>query len=484
MSKKLNILLVFVVAMAMVLASCAPQTVVETVEVEKEVVTTVEVEKEVVTTVEVEKVVEVTAVPEEPMGDKTLIVWWSHWANEPAKVAVINQIAADYEEANPDVDIVVTWWDKNPLRDAVRSTMTAGEGAPDITTFDTEMREWADAGWLVDLEDTLPWENFKASAKDDGVYAGLEGNYKYNIGATVNMLLYNKDIFEELGIEVPEDFQFDQEEYREVVQKCADAGYAGVANAIGNRPHTGRRVIEDMMIPLVGAEQFGKWVRGDESVDTPEYRQVLQYASELAEIGLFPDTYATMTIDEYHVYFHTLRQACMLFNPTWYSGRAFQPVESGGQDPEWHFGMLRPPALDGAQFPNEVFAGYESGYAILSQTNHEEIAKDILKFASQPKYGALWVAVTNSPSAIIFDQAADWPSDETMEALGTTPGMWDWYWEEFDMVYGDADLGVAPIGWNCGEWGDAWVQAINEGIPQGLLTVDEAIELLNANMCQ
>ena len=57
---------------------------------------------------------------------------------------------------------------------------------------------------------------------------------------------------------------------------------------------------------------------------------------ELRESGMFPDVYATLTIDEYHVYFHTQHAACMLFNPTWYSGRAFKAVEEGGQDPNWH----------------------------------------------------------------------------------------------------------------------------------------------------
>ena len=70
MTKRLFFVLSFLVVAAMVFAACAPQTVVETVEVEKVVEKTVEVEKvvEVIETVEVEveKVVEVPA-EEEPM---------------------------------------------------------------------------------------------------------------------------------------------------------------------------------------------------------------------------------------------------------------------------------------------------------------------------------------------------------------------------------------------------------------------------------
>lgn len=416
---------------------------------------------------------------------KTLIVWWSHWANEPAKRLVIERIVADYEAANPDVDIVLTWWDKNPLRDAVRSTMTAGDGAPDITTFDTEVREWAEAGWLMDLEDVLPWENFIPSAYEDARYAGIDGIYKFNISAIVNLLLYNKDIFAELGIEVPEDRQFTQAEFLEVVQACDAAGYAGVANAIGNRPHTGRRAFEDILIPFVGADAFADIIHGDaDTVDTPEFRAWLAYVGELRDAGMLPETYATMTIDEMHIYFHTQREACMLFVPTWYTGRAFQAQASGGQDPTWPVGMMLPPAMDGAAEPNTVRASFESGYAILSTTDHPDVAADILVFASQPQYGALWTAVTNSPTAILYDKATDWPSPELLEELGVQAGVWDWYWDEFNATYGSADIKSVTDAFSCGEFGDAWVSMINEGYPLGLVTIDEVVATVDAALCK
>jgi len=112
----------------------------------------------------------------------------------------------------------------------------------------------------------------------------------------------------------------------------------------------------------------------------------------------------------------------MLFIPSWYTGRAFKPVEEGGQDPTWEFGMLRYPLMEGAQAPDTLWTTYESGYTVLSSTKHPEVAKDILAFASQPKYGALWTAVTNIPSAIKFDPEQDWPSDDLLEELGVEPG--------------------------------------------------------------
>lgn len=410
-----------------------------------------------------------------PIPGKKVVNWWSHWANEPAKRQVIETIAKDYEAAHPDVDVVVVWWDKNPLRDAIRNTMTAGKGAPDITTFDTEVVEWVKAGWLVDLEPVLPWQNFNPAAKLDGQYAGIKGNYKFNIGATYNMILYNPEAFQKAGVKVPDNYQFTQDEFIEVVKKCKAAGYAGVANAIGNRPFPARYPVEWGLFNLVGPEQFSKYMKGEMSWDTPEVRQVLNWDVELTKAGMWPSTFTTMTIDEFHVYFHTQKKACMLFVPTWYTGRAFKPEKEGGQSPNFKVGMLRYPAMKGAKGNDYVLAGWESGYGILTQSKVQDIAKDLLKFASQPKYGALWVALTQSPTAILYDK----------KDIPNVPGaeQWQWYWDEFNKVYGPLKVATPDVT-HCGDFEDALKTYINEGIPQSLVTVDEAIKGLNAKLCK
>ena len=77
----------------------------------------------------------------------------------------------------------------------------------------------------------------------------------------------------------------------------------------------------------------------------------------------------------------------------------------------------------------------------------------------------------------------DWPSPEILEELGFEVVKWDWYWEEFDKAYGGLPTGL-PIEARCGEFQNAVVGALNEGIPLDLITVDEAEEMLDSNLCE
>jgi len=231
------------------------------------------------------------------------------------------------------------------------------------------------------------------------------------------------------------------------------------------------------MTNLVGREEQNKYDLGLKSWDTPEARQVLDWMDELTKAGMWPSTFNTMTIDEFHVYFHTQQKSCMLYIPSWYPGRAFKAEAEGGQSPDFHFKMLRYPLMDGAKFPNQLWTATDSGYYIPSTTKYPEIAKDILAFMSQPKYGALWTAVTNIPSSLKYDPVADWPTD--LEGLDK----WQWYWDEIAKVYNGTQQTLAS-GAACGDFVDARTNAINLGLPGGLLTVDEAIEMMDAKLCE
>lgn len=402
------------------------------------------------------------------------ITWWSHWANEPSKRQVIERIAADYELAHPNVNIDVVWWDKKPLQDAWRTIRLAGGEGPDIVTDPADdTLEQLKAGWFLELGEKFPWENFYPGVKEtDAKFGDVEGYYKFSLGKALNMIFYNQEIFEEIGVAVPSDYTFTQDEFLEVIRKGSAAGYAGSANAIGNRSYPATFIVLWELVNLMGKEAAEPILNGQSSWDTPEVRQVLNWTVQLREAGFWPKTFTTMTIDEFHVYFHTQRKALTLWIPSWYTGRAFKPESQGGQSPDFHFGMLRYPTMDGAKGAGRIVGGFESGYMISSATKYPEVARDILGFAAQPKYGALWEVVTDIPTVIRY-AAEDIPED-------VPKSKWGWYNEEIAKVYGPLSVEVLWLMDRSGDFQDAFTSAVNEGIPQGLISVEEAIEMLDA----
>jgi multiple sugar transport system substrate-binding protein len=416
-----------------------------------------------------------TTAPAASSAEPVQIKWWSQWAAQPANRQFVDTVVADYEAAHPNVDIEVTWFEQAQVGDALKAAMTAGGAdAPDIAS-DVGLANAVQAGWALNIDDAIPWDNYVDGARQDGMFPGAEGVYKYNIGFQQLMLLYNPEIFDKLGIKVPENKQFTQKEFVDVVQKCKDGGYAGVADSVGNRNYPAMFPIWAAMVQLVGREEQAKYDNGQTSWDTPTARQVLTWMNELRDAGMWPSTFATMGIDEFHVYWHTQQKSCMLYIPSWYSGRAFKPVAEGGQDPNFHFKMMHYPLMDGAKNNDTLWAAFESGFMVPSSTKHPEVAKDILAFMAQPKYGALWTALTNIPSAIKYDPVKDWPAD-----MKDNP--WQWYWDEMNQTYGGYKLAVAP-GVSCDKFIEARTAMINEGLPQNLVTIDDAIKTLDENLC-
>ena len=250
--------------------------------------------------------------------------------------------------------------------------MTAGgQGAPDIST-DSDLVNFVKAGWVIEHRRFDALGEFPGWAQRRLAHPGRRRHLQFLTRHPDPDALLQPGHLRETGHHVPENYTFTQDEFVDVVKKCSAGGYAGVADAVGNRNYPALFPIWAAMTNLVGREEQNKYDIGLQSWDTPEARQVLEWMDQLTKAGMWPSTFSTMTIDEFHVYFHTQQKACMLFVPSWYPGRAFKSEAEGGQSPDFHFKMLRYPLMNGAKFSNQLWTAPDSGYQILSTTKYPE----------------------------------------------------------------------------------------------------------------
>ena len=175
--------------------------------------------------------------------DKVQILYWDE-ARSPVADVAIEQIIANFEEANPDIDVVreVIAWEV--LGDIAKSSIEAGEG-PDIMTYDAGPAYagiLANAGLLLPLDEAYAANNWDERLVSISRAWTTFGGHVYGVGHELEAqgLYWNKRIFAEEELELPATFA-------ELVELCGtlrERGYeAPMALGWGIRTHFHWRTI-------------------------------------------------------------------------------------------------------------------------------------------------------------------------------------------------------------------------------------------------
>ncbi len=214
--------LFLIVVLVLVLAACGatpePETIVQTVEVEKEVtvVETVEVEKEVtvVETVEVEvevpvvETVIVEAAPPEQLSFAGHQYFNLSFGPAPAPLEFMRAAVAE-AYPNREIQLIMQPLDGNKWHDNLTTYFLAEDQTVDLLyAAEYWMPEFGEAGWLMPLQDIVDPELL---AKYDQAYLDVftyEGDL-LGIGPSwggIGGLYFRKDLLDEYGIEPPETY--------------------------------------------------------------------------------------------------------------------------------------------------------------------------------------------------------------------------------------------------------------------------------------
>lgn len=143
-------------------------------------------------------------------GDVTLsFTWWGPEARHELTQEVIDL----YEEQNPHVTIDPSYREWGAYWDSL-ATQSAGGDMPDIIQMDTGyLRTYADQGSLMELDGVdVSDHNEEVVANgivDDSLYA-------VTIGINATVMAANVSLFEEAGVELPDDTAWTWEDYGEV----------------------------------------------------------------------------------------------------------------------------------------------------------------------------------------------------------------------------------------------------------------------------
>ena len=251
------------------------------------------------------------------------LTWWSHWAVEDSKKSVLFEVKKRFEAKNPGNTVTITFYEKKNMWPTLRAAFTAGSGFPDVLYYDNDAPEYIPAGWLADLTNAIRWENVEPYGKAFWTRpgpGGKMGTWAIPVEAASDEIYYNKKLFKQLGINVPAGFAFTQDEFKEVVSRCAKAGYAAFATGGADRDWAALYIPTALLLSRLGGDDLIRLGGGEISWKDQRVVEVMKYYKELIDLGAYAKTFSSMTLADAHRYFHTEQKACMFPVGSWYTG--------------------------------------------------------------------------------------------------------------------------------------------------------------------
>ncbi len=349
--------------------------------------------------------------------------------------AMMSVLVPAFEEANPGIKVELSTID-NDTRSSTNTQIIAGNNPPDIalvsgnspvyyeTVANGELLDLTDVWESADLYNRYGPETVTALQYDGTPYlVGIAGIY-------FNMVFYNQDIFDEVGIDVPDNHRVASDaEFFAMSDALRDAGYDPLAVG-GSSPFQWGWQVAGLLQSYSTPEEMENYLTSY----SPEVEVTADYTDDAfvntierlqtwADAGVYQDGYLGQDYDAAQALFFQGR-AGMLLGGNFTAGA----VDTNGAG--FEYGWFLAPAGD--QGDSQLMTYLGEALSIPAGAAHPEEAKKFLEFWVSDAMQA--DAVSNSGFAL--------PSVSTLD-IDDLPGVPEVVRE----MVADANANGAPIGW-------------------------------------
>ena len=271
------------------------------------------------------------------------ITFWHYWTD---RADLLQELATQYEDET-GVEVKLELVPGDALGQKFQAAAQA-DTLPDISAgwvgASEELAAYALEGQVLnlsELDDADSWfERFEASTMQGVTY--MEGNqwgvdpgaYLVPFDATNMQILYNKDLFDEAGIDSP---PTDLDELVEASEKLRESGAQPFVSGFSSWPlQTFAMMYIDNIVPLDVRDAA---YSGEGRYDTAEWVQFLETFKTLTEAGVFADGILGYDMPAAETLF-TSGQVGMIFDGSWALG-VFDQI-----NPDFkNYGVFMPPSL-------------------------------------------------------------------------------------------------------------------------------------------
>ncbi|GIP60386.1 sugar ABC transporter substrate-binding protein [Paenibacillus woosongensis] len=305
--------------------------------------------------------------------DKKITITFQNIFPDPTdpKHQIMNKLVKQYEAENPNIKIELDSLNTDQQKLKLK-TQAASKEVPDITVVNpaAQMKPFVEANLFAPLNDMLEVNGLKDTFQeglldwysfDGSIYALPDGN---NIG----VVYYNKELFEQAGVEVPGTF----EEMLEVVKALKSKGITPIA--IGEKDTwTGSFLFMNMLLRTNGPGFLSDVLENKKTFEDPAFIEAVDAFQSLVAAGAFQEGATSFDYNAGENLFKTGKTA-MYYMGSWATGG----IETSSVDGK--VGVFKFPTINGKGDPNEFMLAPGSAFAISADSKHLQETKDFLNY--------------------------------------------------------------------------------------------------------
>ena len=304
------------------------------------------------------------------------------WALTGANESIIKPSVESWNEEHSDAPIKLDFFANDAYKTKVRTAIGAGEGPTLIHGWGGGvLKSYVDEGHVADLTSFLEEnpdvkDRYIPAVLENGVIDGKTYALPYT-GMQPVVLYYNKEVFEQVGVEPPETW----EDLMALVPKFNEAGIAPFA--LGGQSKWPNLMWFSYLVDRVGGpEVFQAILDGEEEAwSDPAVTEALSMIQELVEADGFINGFSSVAADGgADAALMYTGKAAMLVQGGW----VYQTMKNDAPDfvSSGNLGYLNFPEVEGGEGDPENIVGNPSNFMSVSETatdGQKEAALEYLK---------------------------------------------------------------------------------------------------------
>lgn len=323
--------------------------------------------------------VEASSAEESASSEEPVTIRLVHYMGEQTKRDALDEMLAVFKESHPNITVDIENVNSSSYIATYKNYIAAGE-APDIMFGKPQtMTEFVEAGYFKDIKDWECFENTLDVLKDECTLNG--GVYGFPIDGQVKAVFYNKDMFEEYGLEVPTT----RDEFFKVCDTFMEAGIYPMVHPY-NFIHG---VFHEMdafftsMAAATGNEQV--WLKSQNGeanlVDNPIVADAFEMFSKMAS---YKDAGDSAVDQAQEIQNFAAGQRPMYINGGWLMGDVL------AASPDGNFGMFPLPWSDNPE-DAKLWIGIDDVFIVSETTEHEAEVRELLNFFATDEASEIWM---------------------------------------------------------------------------------------------